>query len=83
MGYFLGKAKFTHQKQLSYSLLALLVATGFHGAYDYFWFISYHPGIWIGAIISLAVAVYLSAIAIKLHQQSSPFIDRTPPPSDS
>jgi RsiW-degrading membrane proteinase PrsW (M82 family) len=75
MGYFLGKAKFTHQKQLTYSVLALLVATAFHGAYDYFWFISYHPGIWIGAIISLLVALYLSVAAIRLHQQSSPFIN--------
>lgn len=75
MGYFLGKAKFTHQKQIMLSVVALLVATAFHGAYDYFWFISYVPGIWVGAIISLIVAVVLSKRAIALHQQSSPFID--------
>jgi RsiW-degrading membrane proteinase PrsW (M82 family) len=75
MGYFLGKAKFTHQKQITLSILALVVATAFHGAYDYFWFISYVPGIWVGAILSLIVAVILSKRAILLHQQSSPFID--------
>ncbi|MDH4058350.1 MAG: PrsW family glutamic-type intramembrane protease, partial [Cyclobacteriaceae bacterium] len=68
MGYFLGKAKFTHRKEILYSLAALLVATGFHGAYDYFLFISWVPGIWIGALLSLIVALVLSRKAIKLHQ---------------
>ena len=78
MGYFLGKAKFTHQKELYYSFIALLVATAFHGAYDYFWFIAYVPGIWVGAIISLIVALVLSRKAIRIHQQSSPFINQSP-----
>jgi protease PrsW len=78
MGYFLGRAKFTQRKQVYYSIVALLVATAFHGAYDYFWFISFIPGIWIGAILSLIVAIILSRQAIRLHQQSSPFIK---PPS--
>ncbi len=73
MGYFLGKAKFSHNKKLYYSALGLLVATLFHGAYDYFWFISFIPGVWVGAIISLLVAFFLSRKAIRLHQQSSPF----------
>lgn len=73
MGYFLGKAKFSLDKKLYYSLVGLFVATLFHGAYDYFWFISYIPGVWVGAIISLLVAFFLSRKAIQLHQQSSPF----------
>jgi RsiW-degrading membrane proteinase PrsW (M82 family) len=73
MGYFLGKAKFSLDKKLYYSLLGLFVATLFHGAYDYFWFISYIPGVWLGAIVSLIVAFFLSRKAIQLHQQSSPF----------
>ena len=81
MGYFLGKAKFTHRKEVYYSLVGLLVATAFHGAYDYFWFIAYVPGIWVGAILSLIVAFVLSKRAIRLHQQASPFINQ-PPPSD-
>jgi RsiW-degrading membrane proteinase PrsW (M82 family) len=79
MGYFLGKAKFTHRKEIYYSVVALLTPTIFHGAYDYFLFISYVPGIWVGAALSLIVALFLSSKAIKLHQQSSPFI---PPPTD-
>jgi RsiW-degrading membrane proteinase PrsW (M82 family) len=80
MGYFLGKAKFTHRKEIYYSFVALLVATAFHGAYDYFWFIAFVPGIWVGAILSLIVAFVLSKRAIRLHQQASPFIDPPPPP---
>ncbi len=78
MGYFLGKAKFTHSKQIRYSLISLMAATFFHGAYDYFWFIGQVKGIWTGiwmcAILSLAVALLLSRSAIRLHQQASPFI---------
>jgi protease PrsW len=74
MGYFLGKAKFTHRREISYSIGALGVATLFHGAYDYFLFISFIPGIWLGAIGSLIVALILSRKAIQLHQQSSPFL---------
>jgi RsiW-degrading membrane proteinase PrsW (M82 family) len=77
MGYFLGKAKFEHKKA-HYAIYALGVATLFHGAYDYFWFISYVPGIWIGAVISLIIGIVLSRRAIHIHQQASPFISRLP-----
>jgi RsiW-degrading membrane proteinase PrsW (M82 family) len=82
MGYYLGKAKFTHRHEISYSIFALLVATVFHGAYDYFWFISFMPGIWTGAILSLLVALLLSRKAIRLHQQASPFIPGRNPQAD-
>lgn len=74
MGYYLGKAKFTHYREWSYSLLALFAATLFHGLYDYFWFISFEPGLWVFAIICLIIALELSRRAIRLHQQASPFI---------
>ena len=73
MGYFLGKAKFEHKKSY-YAFHALGIATLFHGAYDYFLFISFVPGIWLGAIASLALGIYLSRKAIKIHQLASPFI---------
>jgi protease PrsW len=76
MGYFLGKAKFEHKKA-HYAIYALGVATLFHGAYDYFWFISYVPGIWIGAIISLTVGLFLSQRAMRIHQDASPFIKKS------
>lgn len=72
MGYFLGKAKFEHRKGY-YSWYALGVATLFHGVYDYSLFISFMPFIWICAIISLIIAIFLSRKAIKIHQSASPF----------
>src|SRR5688572_21544554 len=78
MGYFLGRAKFTHQRQVYLSLVALFVATFFHGVYDYFWFIGQvtgvWAGIWVGAIMALITGLVLSRNAIRLHQQASPFI---------
>lgn len=73
MGYYMGRAKFESGK--SYLVwVGLGAATLFHGAYDYFWFISYVPGIWVGAIASLIIGVLFSRKAIALHQKASPFI---------
>jgi protease PrsW len=80
MGYFLGKAKFTHHAEISNSIIALLIAVFFHGLYDYFWFISFEPGLWIGSIAALLIAIVFSRRAIRLHQQSSPFINHPLPP---
>jgi RsiW-degrading membrane proteinase PrsW (M82 family) len=83
MGYFLGLGKFSRKKQIYYSISALIIPTFFHGAYDYFWFIAeitgVWAGIWIGAIISLVVGLWLSRRAISLHQNASPFIGRRAP----
>ncbi len=73
MGYLLGKAKFKRKKEVYYSVMALAVATLFHGVYDYFLFISFVPGIWIGSLVSLIVAFMLSRKAILIHQHNSPF----------
>lgn len=78
MGYYLGRAKFLKEKNLYFTLLALISATVFHGLYDYFLFIKFVPGIWIGSVISLIVAIVLSLKAIRIHQAVSPFIK--PPP---
>ncbi len=72
MGYYLGKAKFEHNRGFL-AIVGLLAATAFHGAYDYFWFISFVPGIWLGAMASLGVGVWLSRKAIRIHQEASPF----------
>lgn len=77
MGYFLGRAK--HEKGKSYlAWYGLFVATLFHGAYDYFWFISFVPGLWTGAIASLVIGIVLSRKAIRMHQDASPFISASP-----
>jgi len=72
MGYYLGKAKFEHNKQ-HYAIYGLAVATLFHGAYDYCLFIAFVPGIWLGALVSLVVGIILARKAIRIHQHASPF----------
>lgn len=72
MGYYLGKAKFEHRKGFM-AIYGLLAATFFHGAYDYCWFIAFVPGIWLGALVSLVVAIVFSRKAIRIHQAASPF----------
>ncbi|MFL0354539.1 PrsW family intramembrane metalloprotease [Xanthomarina sp. GH4-25] len=72
MGYFMGKAKFSKNKY-QYNLLGLFLAVLFHGAYDFFLFIDFIPGIWVGAFISLFLGLYLSGKAIKSHQKNSHF----------
>ena len=72
MGYFMGKAKFAPNK-LFLNLCGLSLAILFHGAYDFFLFIDFVPGIWIGAFISLGIGVLLSRKAIKIHQRDSFF----------
>lgn len=77
MGFYLGKAKFEHKKSY-YALHALGVATLFHGAYDYCLFVSWVPGIVLGALVSLVVGIWLSKKAIRIHQLASPFKNKTP-----
>ena len=77
MGYYLGLAKFSAARRIVYSLMALLAATVFHGAYDYFLFIAeikgVYTGVWIGSIVSLVIGFVLSRKAIRMHQGVSPF----------
>ncbi|WP_406683992.1 PrsW family glutamic-type intramembrane protease [Seonamhaeicola sp. MEBiC1930] len=72
MGYYMGKAKFSNNK-IVLNLTGLLLATIFHGAYDFFLFIDFIPGIWLGAFVSLIVGIVLSRKAIKRHQERSNF----------
>ncbi|QTE23937.1 PrsW family intramembrane metalloprotease [Polaribacter cellanae] len=72
MGYFMGRAKFSNNR-ITLNLLGLLLATLFHGAYDFFLFINFIPGISIGAFVSLIIGIVLSNKAIKSHQNSSKF----------
>jgi len=72
MGYYVGMAKFSNNKFIL-NLTGLALAMLFHGAYDFFLFIDFVPGIWIGAFISLFIGILLSRKAIKAHQKNSHF----------
>ncbi|WP_411895562.1 PrsW family intramembrane metalloprotease [Winogradskyella sp. A2] len=72
MGYYMGKAKFSKHR-LRLNITGLLLAVLFHGAYDFFLFINFIPGISIGAFISLIIGVLLSKKAIETHQNNSKF----------
>ncbi len=72
MGYYMGKAKFSNNK-IVLNLTGLLLAVIFHGAYDFFLFIDFVPGIWVGAFASLFLGLVLSRKAIKKHQNNSVF----------
>ncbi|MBA6152530.1 PrsW family intramembrane metalloprotease [Gelidibacter maritimus] len=72
MGYFMGKAKFSNNRVLL-NLTGLFLAVLFHGAYDFFLFIDFIPGVWIGAFISLFIGIVLSRKAIIRHQFNSNF----------
>ncbi|MEP6645480.1 MAG: PrsW family glutamic-type intramembrane protease [Saprospiraceae bacterium] len=65
MGYFLGEAKLFPSKTILYSLAALLLAAIAHGYYDYFLDAVNIRGLWMQAITSLALVVFLSQIAIR------------------
>jgi len=72
MGYYMGKAKFSNNR-VKWNLIGLFLAILFHGAYDFFLFIGFIPGISIGAFISLIIGIILSRRAIKAHQKISHF----------
>lgn len=72
MGYFMGKAKF-NGKRINDNLIGLFFAIIFHGAYDFFLFINFIPGISIGAFVSLVVGLILAGRAIRIHQKNSFF----------
>ncbi|MBR9847462.1 MAG: PrsW family intramembrane metalloprotease, partial [Algicola sp.] len=72
MGYFMGKAKFSSNR-IKLNLAGLGLAIFFHGAYDFFLFIKFIPGIWVGAFVSLIIGILLSRKAIKKHQERSHF----------
>jgi RsiW-degrading membrane proteinase PrsW (M82 family) len=73
MGYYLGIARFRLKNQILYAGLGLIAAIFLHGAYDYFLFISFIPGMWMGAVISFLAALWFSIRSIRLHELASPF----------
>lgn len=76
MGFYLGKAKFTHRKVLYYTLLALGAASLFHGFYDVVLLLPNATFIWLWAGMAMTIGFILARKAIRLHQQISPFLPK-------
>lgn len=72
MGYYMGKAKFSNNKVVL-NFTGLFLAILFHGTYDFFLFVDYIPGLWMGAFFSLFIGIFLSKKAIQQHQEDSKF----------
>ncbi len=80
MGYFMGLAKFDSARSNTNLALALFVPAVLHAAYDFplllneqlaeGWSNGYKL---LGALVALAISVFLSFRAIKIHQYNSPF----------
>lgn len=73
MGYYLGKAKSNKKAQLMFIVLAILIPIIFHALYDYFLFIDFVPGVWIGGIVTLVIALIIAKDSIRKHMSASPF----------
>lgn len=80
MGYFMGKARFSAQKEHFLLFLGVFWAIVFHGSYDFFLFLqqSHKTGtdntsllMFLGAVISLITGIILSKKAIKEHLKIS------------
>ena len=72
MGFFLGEAKVFPTSAGLYATMALLFAALAHGFYDYFLFVDFIPGLWIQAMVCLAIVLVLTHFAIKRHRMESP-----------
>ena len=73
MGYWLGKAKSNRKKQYLYIFISLLIPIIFHAFYDYFLYLDFVPGLWIGGFVTLIIAIVYAKNAIIEHLDSSPF----------
>jgi len=73
MGYYLGKAKSNKKAQLLFIVLSILMPIIFHALYDYFLFIDFIQGIWIGGIVTLVITLYIAKKSIQEHMNASPF----------
>jgi len=73
MGYYIGIAKYRKTKQLLYISLSLIVPVTLHAIYDYFLYLDFAPGLWVGGILTLVLSLFFAKNAIVEHLGSSPF----------
>ena len=73
MGYYLGKAKSSKNSQFLFIGLSLLIPVLIHSLYDYFLFLDFVPGLWIGGIVTLILAFFIAKKSMIEALDSSPF----------
>ena len=73
MGYFVGLAKFDLKNKTRLVITGLVIATLTHCLYNYFIFKFSNSVYMLFTFVVLIIALYLSKIAIKKHQDNSPF----------
>ncbi len=73
MGYFLGKAKFANWTKVFYFLLAILIPTLFHGAYDFFLMQEHSDWLTYLSIFFFGLSLLYSKSLMKKHHAASPF----------
>jgi RsiW-degrading membrane proteinase PrsW (M82 family) len=71
MGYYIGLAKFNPERKILYTVMGIGGAMFFHGLYDFFLIQQKYPSIFLGAFISLLVAIRLSLKALKIQSENS------------
>lgn len=80
MGYYVGKAKFKPERRRFYLFTGLFWAAFFHGTYDFFLFLQGNKTVnqylsdgllFLGAVASFIIAVWLSKKAIREHRETS------------
>ena len=73
MGYYLGKAKSSKNSQFLFIGLSLLIPVLIHSLYDYFLFLDFVPGLWIGGIVTLILSFLVAKKSMVEALDSSPF----------
>ena len=73
MGYYLGKAKSSKNSQFLFIGLSLLIPVLIHSLYDYFLFLDFVPGLWIGGIVTLIIVFFIAKKSMIEALDSSPF----------
>ncbi len=72
MGYYLGIAKSRKKKETLFISLSIIVPIILHAIYDYFLYLDFVPGLWIGGILTLVLSLFFAKNAIIEHLESSP-----------
>lgn len=78
MGFHLGIAKFTRRKWRRFLVLGLIIPIVMHGMYNFFLFLHFIPGMWIGAGIGMLISLYFSVQSVKIHKRFSPHNPHNP-----